>query len=113
MSDIHAFFLHAGFIGFSLVLLAFIFFVPFYRTVIGWILFCTKVNFWMILLLALLLYHGVEQQGLVATVLRSILYPFTTLTGFGLLGVVARAQVVGRKARPLETHLFNRADDRE
>lgn len=109
MSPIHAVFLHAGFVGFTLVILVFLLFVPFYRTFVGWIVFFVKVNFWLILLLALLLYHGVEQNGVLAETLRSILYPSTTATGFSLCWVVLRAQVEGRKARPIGTSFFDRA----
>lgn len=110
MHPVHVLFLHLGFVGFTFVILAFILFVPFYRTIIGWILFGVKVNFWLILLLAVLLQYGVEPHGVVANILRSILYPATAFSAFALLTVVLRAQIVGRKDHRLETHLFNRTD---
>lgn len=108
MNPGNAILLHASFLGFSLVVLSLLLFVPFYRTLVGWILFFVHLNFWLILFLAVLIYQGVDRDGQIAEAIRNVLYPFTTLTAFSLFGVVLRAQIAGRKERLLESELFNK-----
>lgn len=109
MHPAHAFFLHAGFVGFSLVILGFLLFVPFYRTFIGWVLFGVNVNFWLILFLAVGVLDGwFGRTGITADTLRSILYPSTAVCGFTLFGLMLHAQITNRKNRGLGTSLLSR-----
>ena len=63
--------LHVSFVGFSLVMLSLLVFVPFYRTLVGWVMFIVHLDFWLMTFLTVLIFHGLERYGIVANSMRS------------------------------------------
>lgn len=105
MSTAQAAMLHISTVAMGLVVLAFVIFVPWYRSRTGTTLFFVKVAFFIILLLINLGRYGIT--GTIVDVLRFIAYPLTTITAISLLLVIIKTQVVGPR-RGVDASLFSK-----